>query len=680
MDSLHSGFLFGATVEATSDDTLLKRIHLATRGAGDWPSLAKALNKCRRNRRYLTEGYTVCVKPDYEKKTDHGEAVSVPVPTIDNSASIFLNNTDSSSGSFGHNEATRSGNRDPSGLKNEIKSQDKGKRPPNLESYTSQQGTPRTVHRHSGENQAQSLEPEPPEPSSTFFSVCSAAFNFTRSLSRMETHERNGCGTEYIIVKCEPQGGYISENTLFYVDERLPELQRVDLLWDVETESHVKRCIDHLLGHAASDTLTKSILLRQERMSGPYYIDNNSDSPPSSGRVRKTIFINHQDQSHATAYSHSKVNNMDTKAAVEALFKAMFNNVLAETLSSDFRVYYSGQNLTIRDLKMFVTATRPASRPGIITPSTEIYVGVDTVGECLSVTVAPLRDTLPTTYEYNLIKDCVEPYFRGRRSRTYHVNDVFRFGGVQFRIVAFEHRDDTPQLFDFDLLNPFWTRGSCGRVGPTSVIYVKDPVELRLTDLLSPDQLRCLRRCAPSQRELLLFKMASQLDSESLERLYSSEDGSRHLLPLDRVDTYHAPSVQRTPSGVDDTVQHYNISDTSIATGTPMSLGFDICTVCYENIGETEPSGRFKFPCGHVFHLNCANEWMNMRGESCPNCRHGQSRLVSSSDIGYTGQFHTLSDAEETVYSEPDGPFGTADTASSSGASELLQWFNSQEL
>lgn len=49
------------------------------------------------------------------------------------------------------------------------------------------------------------------------------------------------------MVKCKPSGGYIDESTVVYADDRLPVLRRVELLWDVESDSHAARCVQQYL-------------------------------------------------------------------------------------------------------------------------------------------------------------------------------------------------------------------------------------------------------------------------------------------------------------------------------------------------------------------------------------------------------------------------------------------------
>ncbi|GFE55780.1 ring zinc finger domain containing protein, putative [Babesia ovis] len=674
MDSNDSKFLFGAAEEGTSGGAVLEKVHLATRGVGDWQSLARALNECRRNCRYLTEGSIVRARAD---KTRNGSSECLLSDQLSDHGhhpgGLCAPSGDHSGISDGIN-APKAGDNSPCNLATNSTSANKGRRLPRLTKHPSHQNVIST-----NLDKDKPSHSVPSEQISSFISACSAAFDFTRSMSQGDSHDQGDDSTTYIIVKCEPQGGYIGESTLFYTDERLPELRRLDLLWDLESESHVNRCVEHLLGPTDATILSRSTLLQQEHMFGPYHVDPDaSKSAPPSSRVRKTIFLNRQDTQTSTS------DHKDLNTAMSALFQEMFKSVASEALSSDTRVYYSGQYLTIRDLKMFVSRTRPRSRPGIITPATDIYLGIDTVGECTSVSVAPLCDTLPKAYEYNLLRDCVEPYFRGQRSRTFHVDDVFRFGGVQFRIVGFEHRDDLSQLFDFDLLQPFPLRGNQGRVGSRSAIYLRDPVPPQLTDLLSGDQLRCLRRCAPSQKELLLFKLMSQLDSESIERLYnhgqdfSVADGrttgglyipvstpfqgdtttTTEATCLEPLPTTYCPSI--VPA---DSIQRYNITD------SPSSLVPDICTVCYDPID----GDIFTYTCGHAFHRSCANGWMHMCGNSCPNCRRQFTLPV---DNGGSGQF-TISDEE--VLSDPGGPECLSDSASSSGASDLLHWFNSQE-
>ncbi|GIX64088.1 RING zinc finger protein, putative [Babesia caballi] len=690
MASPQCGFSFGATEEGEPRVSVLERLHLATRGAGDLPALARALGECRRSRRYITEGSRVFARRAFDAgsaptnavsgETSNSEDTVTSNPTPeDTSASRGPTHTPCPARSDSVNALCRD-YRSADGAQADAAACSGAEGPSSSGSHSSRRGSPRRLYRYS-ETDSSYSQPDVPESSpASLFRVCSAAFDLTRSLSRGR-HASPDDGIEYVVVKCEPPGGYVGENTLFYADERLPTLRRIDFLWDVESDSHLRRCVDHLLGPSDPGNLTKALLMRQDRLFGPYHVSADAADPvPTSSRLRKTIFLNRPHRPQPGNLTGSSLAPLEPDAAIEALIESMFRSVLADTLSSDFRVFYPGQTATVRDLRMFVSSTSPCRRPGIIAPSTDVYVGVDTVGECTSVSVAPLRDTLPTTYEYNLLRDCVEPYFRGHRARTFRVDDTFRFGGVQFRVVGFGHREEPPQLFDFDLLNPFPRHGTCGRVGARSTINVNEAVDPRLTDLLSAEQRRHLRRCAPNQRELLLFKLASQLDADSIARLHGTDDGGRRGAPFDRIDTVISSRRLSCCSAGANTVQEYSIRDTSDATTSPISgSSEDVCTVCCELVVPSGPAETFRYPCGHVFHASCAREWMNMCGMSCPNCRYSQLGRYSSDDLGSSGQFHTLSDCDETDLSDYRGSAVAEDSVSSSGVSELLHWFNSQE-
>ncbi|CDR95510.1 hypothetical protein, conserved [Babesia bigemina] len=688
MTSPHCGFLFGSADNGSGDSVVLERLHLATRGAGDWESLARTLGEYRCSRRFLTEGSTLVVRRTKRSFATLARAFSGVTSTDGNDvvSDVHRRGLLSHKGDSGSSFSLTDGSIDEDDSGDPRVSQsvdepaaDAGK---HLQSSRGSDAVRDSSNaRGSDAHSEHAQRPHSTGASTAFYNVCSAAYELTRSFSCREPPASAGDSIEYVVVKCEPSGGYIGKNTVLYTDERLPVLSRVDLLWDVENESHVQRCVGHLLGSHHSATLTRASLLQQERIFGPYKVESIGTASKASC-VRKTIFLNRSDEPRADDTTHSHGSTMQTLSATENLFRNMFSSVLMGTLSSDFLVFYPGRTLTVRDLRMFVSRTVPCTRPGIIGPSTKIYLGVDTVGECAAVSVAPLRDTLPTTYEYNLLKDCIEPYFRGRRSRTFQVDDVFRFGGVQFRVVGFEHHCEEPPLFlDFDLMSPFARRGSCGRVGARSAIKVADPVDPRLTDLLSAEQLRHLRRCAPNQRELLMFKLASQLDADSIGRLYGDGDDAQRRVPLERLETSYSGYHPIMPSTLADMVHQYNIGDTSAATVTPISGGYDqMCTVCCEAIDTTRISEIFTYACGHVFHKKCAREWINMCGTSCPNCRHCSMQMSARCDTGDAYVFHTLSDCDNTEISDNCGDSVNHESGSSSGASELLQWFNSQEV
>ncbi|GBE61315.1 RING zinc finger containing protein [Babesia ovata] len=687
MTSPHCGFLFGAADNGRGKCVVLERLHLATRGVGDWESLARTLGEYRCSRRFLTEGSTILVRRTKRGSPGLARAFSGVTSTHGNDVVVsdvprsgLLSHKGDSEAPFSPNDGSFDADnvayRRFSGSEGERAADSTNHQSPGVTSSVSDS----SKERGSDAESEHAQRPGSTGASTSFFSVCSAAFELTRSFSCREPPISTDDSVEYVVVKCEPSGGYIGKDTVLYTDERLPVLSRVDLLWDVENESHVQRCVGHLLGPNNSSKLTKAILLQQERLFGPYRVESIGTGSIASC-VRKTIFLNSSDERMADGNTQSHGSTLETFNATETLFQKMFRYILMSALSSDFLVFYPGRTLTVRDLRMFVSRTAPCTRPGIIGPSTKIYVGVDTVGECASVSVAPLRDTLPTTYEYNLLKDCVEPYFRGHRSRTFQVDDVFRFGGVQFRVVGFEHQREEPTHFlNFDLMSPFARRGSCGRVGARSEIRVSDPVDPRLTDLLSAEQLRHLRRCAPNQRELLMFKLASQLDMDSIGRLYGHNDNAQRGVSFERIETSYSGYHRSFSSTLTDTVHQYNIGDTPVATITPSSGWSDqMCTVCCEAIDEAAPSGIFTYACGHVFHEKCAREWINMCGTSCPNCRHCSMEVSAPCDTGDAYAFHTLSDCDDTDMSDNCAESVNHESGSSSGTSELLHWFNSQE-
>lgn len=46
------------------------------------------------------------------------------------------------------------------------------------------------------------------------------------------------------------------------------------------------------------------------------------------------------------------------------------------------------------------------------------------------------------------------------------------------------------------------------------------------------------------------------------------------------------------------------------------------CPVCYDVM---ELHNSHETPCGHMFHMNCINQWKNEGNSSCPMCRENIS-------------------------------------------------------
>lgn len=682
-----SSFLFGSGKDSSSQPCAIKRLHLATRGIGDKSLLARVLNEYRCTRRYITEGSKISVPLNifidvYSNSATPREALKLKdvVVTGNRGTDRFTEAanlgdethetnlyrkeyTDASdhSGDTTTNDGQTFASVDSSPFVSWDISQSTG----------SKGGDECQIHTHASLDFLKS---------SSSFGIHSSSFDLAHPFSNSLPLGLNEDAIEYIVVKCDPQRGYIDESTVFYTDENLPILRRVDLLWDIDDESLLDRYITHFLGPDYVGTLKRDRGVRHTRLYGPYSIGYKAVSESSqSGRVRKNVFINLQ-HSKREEVTHGRIQENDIDAITDLLLKSIFKSVLSEALSSEFHVFYTGQTLYLRDLKLFVHAIAPHRRPGIIMPETEVRIGIDTFGECTAVSVAPLRDTLPTTYQYNLLKDCVEPYFRGSRSRMFHVDDVFTFGGVQFRVTGLEGKAEKIQLFSFDLPPLFSRQVMRGRVGPTTEIYVKDPVDPQITDMLSKEQLRHLRRCAPNQREMLIFKFASQLDPDAMGRICGVDHNYANRLGIDSTLLSSDSARLRDLGTLHGSIDHYNISDDSNDfCSQDRDFDDEMCTVCCDNINYDKHDDIFAYKCGHLFHRHCAKEWIRMCGMSCPNCRHLQFDLISTAPGVVTGEMHNLSDDADTVVSHYLSREKSLETLSVNSDADHLLWLNSQE-
>ncbi|EDO05309.1 Ring finger domain family protein [Babesia bovis T2Bo] len=658
MASLDISLFEGTNLIAPPEENVLKRIHLATRGTGNRSSLARALNECCRNRRYFTEGSILRVKL-CETFDDLGQDATFDNVSAASYAASTEERTSSSSRSYGSyisscNETNNSNN----GRKNISR----------CISYSSEWSS--DEEEEGAGHLIDESHTSPPEDGTMLSTLLNAAASFTRAFSISD--DRNEY-VNYVVVKCEPQSGYIDDDTIIHLDDSLPELERITLLWDAGDKNHFVRCMDYFLNHRYSYLMWLRNVLDEQRLSGPFRV-NSQNSLTDSYCVKKTLFLEKLDKASLNV---DDTTYLDLGSRLRRFYENVFVALLQNTLGSSTRVYHAGQFVTVRDLHFFVSDTRPNKCLGVITPSTDIYIGIDMVGVCKSISVAPLLDTLPSTYEYDLMKDYVKPYFHRYSAYTYAIGDSFRFHGVQFRVVDVVRKHDE---FYTSFMDYHYTRsrqGKCSRVGKRSVITVLDPVRPQLTDILTGSQIRSMQRCAPKQRDLLMCRFLREMDDEALDRISHNDDNYLWNFTLGCLSTSDSTSMDRVESSAGPGVQQYNIVDMA---GSPSSTSSDAvtCSVCWEAIDQSNSCSVFRYTCGHIFHKKCANAWTNRRKFSCPNCRQRDQRLIKTVGIDELGQWSS-SDIEDNVWSDAYFPSRSLSIESLSGMSDLNAWFNSQE-
>ena len=66
--------------------------------------------------------------------------------------------------------------------------------------------------------------------------------------------------------------------------------------------------------------------------------------------------------------------------------------------------------------------------------NTDVFITLDKWGYYDKIEIAPLVDTLPTHYSYNILNDYLLPYIESHMIRLYTTGDIFRIEGVQFKV------------------------------------------------------------------------------------------------------------------------------------------------------------------------------------------------------------------------------------------------------
>ncbi|UKK01530.2 hypothetical protein MACK_002347 [Theileria orientalis] len=542
-----------------------------------------------------------------------------------------------------------------------------------------------------------------------------------------------------IIIKCDPVGGHLSDDTIFYVEEGIKPINKIQLLWDIKNYTRLKQYIHLILGNTngpivtSNDTVNHANGKNDSKTSdndphkpvntndllayntdyclgriidhlhtghlyyGPFKIRGikSNGKPTSSLKLHLLnsscdIKIEHTFSgiSHHSHPIHRGTNGVivgddDTygkdsiadlqgyNILINLLFSNLFHKYLIHLLEVP-RFYFYGNCQVIGDLKFFTSSIEPNNKPGYIDENTEIYLGFDPYDSYDKITVSPLKDTLPVNYKYNLLEECVRPYFRLNSFKLHRLGDSFYFSGIQFRITnvsqnMFNGWDDDADGDNGSLMG--WMRSfSCpkyGRVDEKTRIEIGEPVNTKLMDILSPERVEIVRRSAPCYRENLLLCFVSDLDLNSLDRIYPNDSAASSLNNslntslnnslASSLNISYCGSLLNSVSGIngDGTICrtresahernsiHSNNGDyesmngpigyrtdcsksdhtTSGAILTPNSIAKrEFCTVCCETISPDSVLNTKRLTCGHVFHRKCVLNWLKSN-KSCPNCR-----------------------------------------------------------
>ncbi|KAF4652499.1 hypothetical protein FOL46_009703 [Perkinsus olseni] len=279
--------------------------------------------------------------------------------------------------------------------------------------------------------------------------------------------------------------------------------------------------------------------------------------------------------------------------------ETLFSNYVAPYFQSQFNnhphkiteILDVNHMLDIFGLKFVVAAAEPPCTHGVVTPDTTMYVNIDNSQEFTRIHVVPFQDTLSRVYQYDLWNDYLKPYFKGHPLRTYAVNDIFDYHGVQFKVVAAE---------PYSSASGFERR----RVGRSTTIFCEGSVTPTLRNLLSPEMAQQLQHLPPGL-QMLLLNTDMMASGDVYERLMDLQETLSSRSGLDQA------TVNRIP--------------TQPATA-PREHNQDQCMICLNDFSPSDPPLRV-LPCSHVFHAACIDEWLR-RNTDCPICKDNVQRSL----------------------------------------------------
>ncbi|KAF4734838.1 hypothetical protein FOZ62_009288, partial [Perkinsus olseni] len=163
---------------------------------------------------------------------------------------------------------------------------------------------------------------------------------------------------------------------------------------------------------------------------------------------------------------------------------------------------------------------------------TTMYVNIDNSQEFTRIHVVPFQDTLSRVYQYDLWNDYLKPYFKAHPLRTYAVNDIFDYHGVQFKVVAAE---------PYSSASGFERR----RVGRSTTIFCEGSVTPTLRNLLSPEMAQQLQHLPPGL-QMLLLNTDMMASGDVYERLMDLQETLSSRSGLDQATINRIPTQPAT--------------------------------------------------------------------------------------------------------------------------------------
>jgi hypothetical protein len=233
-----------------------------------------------------------------------------------------------------------------------------------------------------------------------------------------------------------------------------------------------------------------------------------------------------------------------------------------------------------------VTATDPPGI-GIVDKNTCVYVDWDNSPEFTRVHCLPFADTIPRAYEFDLFEDYLRPYFHANPTQTFKKNDIFKFRGIQFKVMCTDPEDVT------------------GRVGKRTTVFCEGHLQPSIRDLLPPELAAQISRFPPGLQMLLLS--SDVMGGDVYERLMEMHEMLNHRRGMDQ------NTVERLPKII------WSEAEAANANGQTNCM---VCLCDYE-----EGEELYKLPCNHLFHPGCIAEWLT-RCTDCPLCKTNIDRQI----------------------------------------------------
>lgn len=171
----------------------------------------------------------------------------------------------------------------------------------------------------------------------------------------------------------------------------------------------------------------------------------------------------------------------------------------------------------------------------------------------------------------------------------------------------------------------------CRRIGTWTIIHLQSNVEPDILDILGEETVDDILRLPQWLQPISLMYAIMELDPHDLLRIYNrmlhaieEEDDVRKTVVLKLLSKYASDfkpmEEEQQQSLGEGSNEHVNEKNRMSETATSV-----LCVVCLSPLVKHEKI--LELPCKHVYHLNCAEEWLK-RSIICPICKKDLGELV----------------------------------------------------